>query len=112
MDEAPDLAFDTARSYIDDAGCVLFFAHAGERTLRCYVTRHALLSYFADAGRGDDRAACLDAFDGHRDAIQRIARRIIRRGAPAGGAAVVVSAQQVYRDIVARRRPAAAREER
>lgn len=106
FDEDPEafaVEFDPLRAFVSGAQCVLFFARRGEHVTRCYVTTKTLVAcYGARPAAGDPAGeACLQAYDAHVDEIHSVARQMIRRGVPWGGA-VVVSAGDLYRDIVDR----------
>lgn len=60
----PGIEFEGFRSFNDSSESVLFFARRGGRTLRCYVTRRALITYFgAQDGDGEVSQDCLRAYD-------------------------------------------------
>lgn len=83
----PAIDFDASRTFIADAQCVLFTARRGERILRCYVTRGALLACFGmHAAPGESAADCtLRCYDAHVERIRDMARRLIEReGTPDG----------------------------
>ncbi|UZD53591.1 DUF1488 domain-containing protein [Caldimonas aquatica] len=98
--DTPVLRFDTARSFVQEVDAVLFFARLGERTLRCYMTRAALVAYFGAEEDGGPQS-CLAAFDRWVGCIHRIARRCIgQRGFPLQP--VVITVDDVFRAIVAK----------
>ena len=94
------LDFEPSRVFVDSAQSVLFFARQGEKVVRCYVTAKALVTYFGasdDPGEDDD---CLLAFDAHRAAIQQVARHMIDDRGRLVNRAIVITASDVYRDLV------------
>lgn len=94
-----DIPFDTARTFVEPAASVLFFARLGDHTLRCYITRSALETYFGAPGGADAHAAgCLRAFDVNAPRIRAIARELIGRRA-AGAQSVVLTADDVFRCV-------------
>jgi hypothetical protein len=75
------IQFEDGRLYVELRESVLFFARAGEARIRCYISQETLVAHFG--ARNDAENAykfCVCAYDRHRDAIQRIARRLIDEG--------------------------------
>ncbi|MGA0610805.1 DUF1488 family protein [Caldimonas sp. KR1-144] len=95
---AVEIPFDTTRTFVEEAASVMFFARVGERTVRCYVTRSALESYFgADADHDAlESSACLRAFDANARRIEAIARECLGSNG-AGVRTVVLNADTVFR---------------
>lgn len=88
------VSFDAARTYLDDAQCVLFTARQGDRTLRCYVTRSTLNACFGVTMQPGERPAAhsLRCYDAHAARIQRAARCVIEGRHGASGAVIVTLA--------------------
>ena len=103
MSHTTEIKFASQRNYVDQADCVLFFAHVGQRTLRCYVTHRALSAYIdgGSLGRsaGQVRERCLAAFDRAVALIQRVARWKIEHDAAAAGGALVITSTDLVRTL-------------
>ena len=86
------IQFEDGRLYVELRESVLFFARVGEARIRCYIPRATLIERF---GARDDAANaykfCVCAYDRHRDAIQRIARRLIDEGGLTWDSEILIS---------------------
>ena len=98
------IAFDRFRSFNESAESVLFFARRGEHTLRCYLTRRALIVYFGapDCNR-DVSQDCLRAYDRNTLFIQGVARRLIEHNAQPHRGVIAITANDVFRHLTTRR---------
>lgn len=96
------MKFEQGRFYVEPHQSVLFFAHAGQRRLHCYVTREALMTYF---GAKDDALNaykhCLCAYDRYTATIQSIAERLIGGDAWTPDGAITITPDAVFRNIAA-----------
>ena len=86
------VTFEQRRLYVAPRRSVLFFALVGERRLRCYVQRAALIE--AQSAPRDEAEAYKHypaAYDRDKDLIQAAARRLIEADILEPDGAVIVS---------------------
>ena len=105
----PSVVFERCRSFVAGAQgavnfegmqSVLFLARRGECTLRCYVTRHALIAYFgAKNGDADVGQDCLRAYDKSAVFIQEVVRRLIEGEVQPGSGVFVITTDVVFRHL-------------
>lgn len=105
----PKLVFERCRSFVAGAQgavnfegmqSVLFLARRGECTLRCYVTRHALMAYFgAENGDADAGQDCLLAYDKSAVFIHEVVRRLIAGDVQPRSGSVVITTDVVFRHL-------------
>ena len=82
---------------------VLFLARLGDCTLRCYVTRDALITYFgAKNGDADAGQDCLLAYDKSAVFIHGIVRRLIADNVQPRSGVVVITTDVVFRHLTHR----------
>lgn len=79
---------------------VLFLARLGDCTLRCYVTRDALITYFgAKNGDADAGQDCLLAYDKSAVFIHGVVRRLIADDVQPRSGVIVITTDVVFRHL-------------
>lgn len=100
----PSLVFERCRIFVAGAQSVLFLARRGECTLRCYVTRDALMTYFGAAnGDADAGQDCLRAYDQSAVFIHSVVRRLLADGVQAASGEIVITTDLVFRHLTTAR---------
>lgn len=94
MTDAVFLEFESSRAFAAEAQSVLFFAHRGESVVHCYVTLKTLVTFFGADAEADESEACLQAYDAHTDAIQRLARHMLEDPERATSRAIVITTNE------------------
>lgn len=104
-----NLAFERYRCFVAGAQSVvnfeglqsvLFLARRGECTLRCFVTRQALVTYFgANVGDADAGLDSLRAYDKYALFIHGVVRRLIADDVRTPSGALVITADHVFRHL-------------
>jgi Protein of unknown function (DUF1488) len=104
-----NLIFEPGRTFVADPPnvvnveglqSVLFLARRGECTLRCYVTRQALIAYFgAQHDAADAGPDCLLAYDKFAAFIHGLVRHLIAEDMQAPSGAIVITADVVFRHL-------------